>query len=320
MLKGLLLAPALGRAGTVRAQAGRDGAEAWKPSMPVRLVVPFAPGGATDAVGRAFASRLEAIWGTPVVVDNRAGAGTTIGTAQVARAEPDGHTLLLAPVPLAIAHFLYANLPYDAVRDLAPVALLTRSPMMLVAGPRSGLKRFEDLRGARNLTCGTSGNGSLAHLLLELLKQRSGLEIVHVPYRGAGPAMAAIASGEVALTWGTPFELSAALQGGAIGLGQTGAARLPGLPEVPTFAEVGLPNVVGDAWFGIVAPGTTPPRIIDGIAAAAAAALASPEMQRALTSQGMPSDGAGPAAFATFLAAEMQRWGVVVRQAGLKLD
>jgi tripartite-type tricarboxylate transporter receptor subunit TctC len=288
--------------------------------MPVRLIVPFAPGGATDAVGRAFAARLEAVWSSPVVVDNRAGAGTTIGTALVARAEPDGHTLLLAPVPLAIAHFLYTALPYDPRRDLAPVALLARSPMMLVAGPRSGLKRFADLRGARDLACGTSGNGSLAHLLLEQLKLRSSLEIMHVPYRGAGPAMAALASGEVALSWGTPFEMQAALQGGALGLAITAPQRLAALPEVPSFNELSLADVAGDAWFGIVAPAATPAPVIDSLAAAADQALRSPEMQRALTAQGMPSESAGPAAFSEFLAAEMRRWGAVVQAANLKLD
>ncbi|MGG5888140.1 Bug family tripartite tricarboxylate transporter substrate binding protein [Falsiroseomonas sp. HC035] len=295
-------------------------AAGWQPRQPVRLIVPFAPGGATDAVGRILASKLEAQWPVPVVVENRAGAGTTIATALVARAAPDGHTVLLAPAPLTITPFLYPTLPYDVQRDLAPVTKLMSSPMMLVAGPRSGLRQLADLRSARGLACGTSGNGSLAHLLLELVKAQSGLDITHVPYRGAGPAMAALASGDVQLTWGAPSELSAAIQGGAVPLALTSPVRMPGPQPAPIFAEAGMPGVSGDAWYGLVAPAGTPRAAVLAIHAACVAALGAPDVLEALARQGMVPDVSGPDAFARFIAADLVRWEPVVRGAQLKVD
>ena len=292
----------------------------WRPDRAVRIVVPVGPGSTSDAVARVLAGWLEAAWRQPVVVENRAGAGTTLGTAQAARAASDGHTLLLASAPFAIAPFLYRGLPYDAGRDFAPVALLTRSPLVLVAGSGTGIVRFGDLRRGRGVTCGTPGVGSLSHVTLELLKQRSGLNMTHVPYRGPGPAMAALAAGEVSLLFGSPFELATQIAAGAAPLAVAAAERAAHLPDVPTFAELGHPGIEARAWFGLLTPSGTPGRTIAALQAAVASALATPEVVGALDTQGMAVAPADPAGFARFLETEFDRWSEVVQRAGVRVD
>lgn len=255
-----------------------------------------------------------------MVVENRAGAGTTIGTAQVTRAAPDGYTLLLASAPFAIAPFIHRGLPYDAGRDFAPVALLTRSPLVLIAGAGTGVVQLADLQPGPDVTCGTPGVGTLSHVTLELLKQRSGLTVTHVPYRGPGPAVAALAAGEVTLLFGSPFELAPQIAAGAAPLAVAAAERAPHPPGVPTFAELGIPGIEARAWFGLLAPSGTPGRIIAALHAAVAAALAAPEVAAALGTQGMAVVPAEPASFGRFLNTEFDRWTEVVQRAGIRAE
>ncbi|WP_169747492.1 Bug family tripartite tricarboxylate transporter substrate binding protein [Belnapia moabensis] len=289
----------------------------WRPDRIVRFIVPVGPGSTSDSVARTVAGWLELAWRQPVVVENRAGAGTTIGTAQVARAAPDGYTLLLGSAPFAIAPFIYRDLPYDAGRDFAPVALLTRSPLVLIAGSNTGIAKFGDLVPGSDVTCGTPGVGTLSHVTLELLRQRSGLTVTHVPYRGPGPAIAALAAGEVTLLFGSPFELTPQITAGAVPLAVAAAERAPHLPSVPTFAELGVPGIEARAWFGLLAPSGTPEGIIAALYAAATAALAAPEVSNALDTQGMTVMPADPASFGRFLSTEFDRWSEVVRRAGI---
>lgn len=300
----------------------------WVPDRPVRLIVPFPPGGVVDLLARALAPGLQERLGQPIVVENRAGAGGNVGAEVVAKAAPDGHTLLLSSTgPLAINAALYgARMPFDPEAAFAPIALALRTPMVLVVRADQPWRSLETLLAAARaapgrLTGGSAGNGSTPHLALELMKAMARVDITHVPYRGVGPAMTALLAGDIALMFDTLPLVMPQIRAGAVRpLAVTSARRSPALPEVPTLAEAGVPGYESSSWFGFVAPAGTPAAAIGAVAEAVAAALRQPEVVERFAAQGGELGGMGPAAFAAFIREEREKWTAVVRASGARLD
>jgi tripartite-type tricarboxylate transporter receptor subunit TctC len=281
------------------------GAQPW-PNKPIKIVVPFAPGGATDIIGRLVAQKLGDRIGQPVVIENKPGAGTTIGNAAVAKAAPDGYTLLFAPTPFVITQALYPGLPYDAAKDFAPVALLAVS----LAKAKPG-----------TLTFCSAGSGSVPHLAGELFKLNAKVDIVHVPYKGGGPAITDLIGGQVNMMFATPIEVMQHVQSGKLRvLATTASRRLPALPNVPTVQESGVPEFDVYAFFGVLAPAGTPKDIIDRLAAELERVMADPDVVQRFAEQSAEPRVLGPAAFASFLQSERTKWADVVKRSGAKLD
>ncbi len=305
--------------------SNKAGAQAW-PTKPVRLVVPFAPGGATDIIGRLVGQKLSERLGQAVIIDNKPGAGTTIGNAVVAKAAPDGYTLLFAPTPFVITQALYANLPYDAAKDFAPISLLALSPFILVVNDTVPAKNVTELIALAKakpgaLTFCSAGSGSVPHLAGELFKLNAGVDIVHVPYKGGGPAITDLVGGQVNMMFATPIEVIQHVQSGKLRvLATTATQRLPSLPNVPTVQESGVPEFEVNAFFGMLAPAGTPKPIIDRLAAEVERVMADPEVRQRFAEQSAVPRVLGPAAFTTFLSTEKARWADVVKRSGAKLD
>jgi tripartite-type tricarboxylate transporter receptor subunit TctC len=288
--------------------------------------VPFAPGGSSDALARLVGQQLSERLGQPVVIENKPGAATTIGTAEVAKAPGDGYTLLLAPAPFVIAPFLYANLPYDAARDFRAVALLASSPLILTANAALPVRTPQDVialarKQPGTLMYGSPGNGSVPHLATELFKLRTGADLTHVPYKGAGPAVTDLIAGNIALMFASPIEVSQYVQAGKLKyIVATSRQRIAALPEVPTVAELGYADFNVTAWFGIVAPAATPAPVVTRLSQAIGQVLAAPALKEKFAAQGadityLPAD-----AFERFLADERDQWRQAVQVSGAKVD
>jgi len=297
------------------------------PSKPITLVVPFPAGGALDAVARPMAEAMRKSLGQAVVVENVAGAGGTVGTGNVARAAPDGHTILLGSVAThAIAAGIYPKLSYDPIAGFAPITQLTRGPLVLAAGPQFKVSTVGELVAAAKASPGTinyasTGNGTALHVAGELFKSAAGINVLHVPYRGGGQAMTALLAGEVSYIIGNTQLVMPLISGGKIkALAVTGERRLAALPEVPTFAQAGTPGVDVVTWFGLFAPAGTPPEIVRQLHAAATAALRSDAVQQSLATLGDEPVGSSVADFTSFVRAEHQRWVQITRSAGIKVD
>lgn len=292
---------------------------------PLRVVVPFTPGGSTDLLARAIAPRL-ALPGQPVIVENRPGAGGSIGAEAVARAEPDGTTLLMGHIgTLAVNPSLYPKLGYDPLRSFVPVAAVARVPNVLVVGSGSPLRTLaalvERARGAGGLVFSSGGNGSAAHIAFESLKLRAGFPATHVPYRGTAPSVTDVIAGQVDATFtGSPAVLPHLRAGRLRALAVSSPERLRSLPEVPNVAESGWPGFEADQWYGLVAPAGTPEAEVARLNAAANAALAAPEVLKQFESEGaVPMPGA-PAAFGALIAREIPRWRDVIRAGDVRPD
>ena len=314
-LAGVALASLPGR--PALAQGG-----AW-PSRPVRMIVAYPAGGSTDIAARLLAERLSRLWGQSVVVDNRAGAAGTIGADSVAKATPDGYTLLLAASPeIAIARSTQRNLPYDPVQDFAPINLLAQSPFLLVANAGlsvGSLQELVALARARpgSLNYASFGNGTSNHFVGELFKAAAGLDITHVPYRGSGPMMNDLVAGNVQLAFDTvPAGLPHVRSGRLRALGAAMLRRSPLAPEVPTLDEQGLRGFTGGSWVGLVAPARTPGPVVAKIAADVDRLMAE-GLARELEERGLAPEGLGPADFRAFIEAEVVKWGEVARRAGI---
>jgi tripartite-type tricarboxylate transporter receptor subunit TctC len=296
------------------------------PNHPVRMIVPFAPGGATDIIARSVAQKLSDKLGQPVVVENKPGAGTTVGTAEVAKAKPDGYTLLFAPTPFVISQVVYPTLPYDAKKDFAPVSLLATSPFILVTNPSVPAKSVGELVALAKakpgaLTFCSAGNGTVPHLAGELFKLRAGVDIVHVPYKGGGPAIVDLVGGQVNLMFATPIEVAQQVQAGKLNvLGTTSLKRLAAFPNVPTLAESGYPGFEVASFFGVLAPAGTPPEAINKLAADLAAVMDLPDVRERFAQQSAEANVQGPEAFSRFLAAERDKWADIVKRSGAKVD
>ena len=271
------------------------------PSKPIQLIIPYTPGGNTDILGRLIAQKLGEAWDTRVVVENRPGAGGTIGVNMVAKAKPDGHTLALAAFGnIIVAKSLYKDLAYDPVNDLDPVILVATPPTILTATSSLPANNVTELiaYGKANpgvLNYGSSGKGTSNHLLAELFSELSGVKMTHVPYKGSGPAINDLIAGLTQLNFAPqPLVLSAIKTGSLKALAVTGTERMPMLPDVPTVAESGLPGYEGVGWFGLVAPKGTPPEIIHKLNAEVNRILNSPDVRKRLTDEGAKPVGGSP--------------------------
>ncbi|MCW5576470.1 MAG: tripartite tricarboxylate transporter substrate binding protein [Burkholderiales bacterium] len=296
------------------------------PSRPVRLLVPNPPGGGSDAVARILAQKLGERMNQQFVVDNRAGGGGIIANETVARANPDGYTLLLAFIgPVAISPAL-TKVPYDSVKDFAPVALVAGGQYMLVLHPSVPAKSLKDFVAHAKANPGkvnyaSAGNGSPLHLAAELFKSRAGVDMVHVPYKGGGPATTAILSGEVQAVFGSLTSVVPQVKAGKLTpIGVTGAKRSQLAPEYPTIAELGYPGFEMTSWYGILLPARTPQAIVGKLNAAVNEALKAKDATDALRRQGLDATGGTPAEFAAHIKSELAKWAKVVKDAGIKAD
>jgi tripartite-type tricarboxylate transporter receptor subunit TctC len=296
------------------------------PSRPLRLILPFPPGGGTDILGRLVAERLSARLGQPVVTDNRGGAGGNLGAEAAARAAPDGYTLLLAAPTLAISPSLYAKLSYDPVKDLAPISLVATVPNVLVTHPSvpaSTLQEFIALAKAKpgELNFGSGGSGTSNHLGGELFNSVAGVKLVHVPYKGVNLAMNDAMAGNVQLVIiGIPAAAPQIKAGKLRALAVVAPQRSPTLPDVPTATEAGLPDFDVTTWYGLLAPAATPRPIIARLNAEILLTMREPELNERLAAMAVDPVTSTPEEFAIYIRQETEKWGAVVRKAGLRAD
>ncbi len=301
-------------------------AQAKWPTRFVRLVVPFPPGGGTDAIARVLAVKLSQIWGHEMVIENKGGGATSIGTDMVAKAEPDGYTVLLQSVPLAVNRFLFASLPFDPVADLAPVSLICDYPNVMcvpMSFPANTVKEFIDYAKANpgKVTYASSGYGTSVHLSGELFRRMAKIELQHIPYRGAGPAFNDLIPGRVHVMFNNIGSVVPFIKGGKLrALGVTSSKRNPALPDVPTVAEAGVPGFEVLGFYAFFAPARTPPEIVAKFHTDTVAALADPTIRARLDPLGVGVVGSTPAALGAFLKSEMDKWGPIIKEAGIKVE
>jgi tripartite-type tricarboxylate transporter receptor subunit TctC len=296
------------------------------PTRPIRLVVPFPPGGGTDTMARAIAPRISEILGQQIVPENRGGAGANIGAEVAAKSAPDGYTLMLATITNAIGATLYTRLNYDLVRDFSTITRLATTPHILVVHPSvpvKTVKEFTAFAKARpgQLTYSSSGAGSAAHLAGELFSSLAGVKMVHVPYKGGGPSMIALVGGEVSVCFATmPSAVGYVRAGRLRGIAVTTDKRSPAMPDLPTIAETGVKGYEAGSWYGLSAPARTPRDIINRLHAATIKVMALPEINERLAKAGFEVVTSTPEEFAAFTKSEIQKWGKLVKATGLKAD
>ena len=296
------------------------------PSRPLRVIVPFSPGGAVDGPMRLIAQHLSQRLGQPVVVENKPGAGATIGTDVVAKAAPDGYTLLLASQTNAISATLYSNLPFDPIEDFTPVALIGREPGVVVVNPAVPVTSLQQLiayvkERPGQIDYASSGNGSGQHLFAALLASRTGMKMNHVPYRGSGQATTDLLGGVVAMSIpGTAGMVGHIKAGKLRALAVTGAARSPQLPDVPTVMEAGVPDYEAYVWMGLLAPKGTPPAIVERLNREVLAVLVQEDVKKYMATAGIEIVGSTPAEFGTFFRREKNLWAKVIRDTGAKIE
>ena len=314
VLAALVLAPV-----TLRAQS--------YPSKPIRLIIPFPPGGSTDILGRSLAQKLSEAWGQQVLVDNRGGAGGTIGADLAAKAPADGYTLLMGHIgTLAVNVSLYPKLSYDPVRDFAPVSLVALVPNVLVVHPALPVKNVSELiayakANPDKLNYSSGGNGSAAHLAVEYFKLQTKTEIVHVPYKGTGPSVTDLIAGQVSMTMtGAPAVMPHVQSGRIRALGVSSPQRIPALAQIPSVAEAGVQGFDATQWYGVVAPAGTPKDVVAKLNAEIRKIMQSKEMLDRLNTEGAIAAAGTPEQFGAYIKNEIMRWGVVVKAAGMKAD
>jgi tripartite-type tricarboxylate transporter receptor subunit TctC len=295
------------------------------PTKPVRVIVPVAAGGPTDIVARMLGENLSKIWGQQVVVENKPGAGTNIGNEYVARSDPDGYTILFGTASLAVNTSLYRSLSYDPIADFAPVSLVTELAYFVFvpnSSPSHSIKEFIDYAKSRpgKLTIASPGTGSAPFLAEMLFLQMAGIEMTHVPYRGASPAFADLIPGRIDCYFGSGTLLSYARSGQVRVLASTGAKREAAAPDVPTVAEAAVPGYEVTAWQALFVPAKTPPDIVRKISADTNKALADPATKDKLAQSGYLAEGSSPAALEKLLKAEISRWSHVIKSVGIKID
>lgn len=287
-------------------------AQAW-PAKPIRLIVPFPPGGLIDNMARLVGPRLAQELGQPVVIDNKPGAGGNLGAAEASRAQADGYTLLMASPPLTISPALYASLPYKP-EQIAPVALLGRVPNVLLVNPKSGIDSVAELvararREPGKMNYASNGNGTSLHLSAELFKNTAGIFITHIPYRGAAAAVTGLVSGEVDMMFENLPSVLGQIQGGAVkALAVTTTRRSKTLPAVPTLVEQGMPTFDVSAWYGVAAPAGTPPAVVAAVEQALQKVLRDPEVTRVMESRGADVGFLAAAPMGAFMAADAAKW------------
>jgi len=296
------------------------------PTKPVRMIVPLAMGGGSDIVGRIVAVALADHWGQPVVVDNRPGAGSTLGTSIAAKAAPDGYTLLVSSSSMAISPALYKKLPFDVLRDFAPVTLIASQPSILAVHGAVNARTVPELIALAKaqpgmLAYGSAGTGSATHLGSELFKYAAGIDLLHVPYKSAGLATSALLAGEVQLLVTNMASVLPHIKSGRVrALGITSLQRSPIAPDVPTVAESGLPKFEYATWYGMLVPARTPSAIVTRIQTAIAKVLGAPQVRERLSQQGLEVLATSSGEFGRYLAEEVARWQTVVKAAGITVE
>jgi tripartite-type tricarboxylate transporter receptor subunit TctC len=312
---------------TDSAQAqSRDAAQAY-PNRPVRLIVPYPPGGGNDTLARLFGQKLTESWGQQIVVDNRPGAGTIIGAQLAARALPDGYTLLLSSIAThAVAPNLYRNAGYDPVRDFSPVTLLAIAPTVLCVNPSVPARSVQELLALARAKPGelkfaSGGNGSPPHMAGEIFASMTGIKLLHVPYKGGGPAIAGLIGGETTMMFDTAASILPHVRGGKLrALAIARSARLPEYPELPTFVEAGIKGYEVDAWYSVHAPAGVPKEIVAKVNRELVRILGLPDIKERLKALGSEGVGNSPEEFAKFVRAESNKYAKAIREAGIKVE
>jgi tripartite-type tricarboxylate transporter receptor subunit TctC len=296
------------------------------PSHPIRLIVPYAAGGGADSVARIIAKRVGETIGQPIVIENRGGAGSIIGTELVNKSDPDGYTLLLGQSgPISINPAVYKNLPYDPLKDFAPVTMTTSYPYIMVVSAALGVKTLQEFvalakRKPGELNYGTTGVGAANHLVTELFDSKAGIKMTHIPYRGTALAVTDLLAGHVQMVFADPISALQHINAGTLlALAVTSKERSPVAPAVPTISESGYPGFDAIAWHGILAPARTPPAIINRLNAEIVAALKDPETKSLLEKQAMQTVGSSPEAFAGFIKQDITVWKDVAEQAKVEV-
>ncbi|KWW38473.1 MULTISPECIES: Bug family tripartite tricarboxylate transporter substrate binding protein [Cupriavidus] len=319
----------LAQAGTLAGAAmlggvGQALAQPSYPSKPIRLVVPYPAGGGTDTVGRMIGQRLAEAWGQPVVVDNKPGASGMLGNDTVAKAAPDGYTVLLAITALIQSPSLYKRMPYDVNKDFTPVSLIAKSSDLFVVPnrvPASTLREFIALAKAGKLSYGSYGNGTSSHLHGELLRQQTGVELTHIPYKGAAPLLNDLLGGQVDSAFVDVTSAYPYLTSGKFKiLGITGTLRYKAIPNVPTFAEQGLPGFEPSGWFALFLPANAPKDVTSRMAAEVARIVKLPEISQKLAGMGLQPVGSAPQELAAVVSGDMPKWAKIVQDAHIQLD
>ena len=307
----------------VSAEAGAS--EAW-PARPVRWIVPFPAGGPVDLIARPVAQRLGESWGQPVVLDFRPGGGSMIGSEAVARAAPDGYTMLATVAQHAINPAIHARMPYDTVRDFTPLVQVASSPFMLVVNPALPVRSVRELLATARarpgqLTYASAGSGSLNHLAGEMLRTVGKVDVVHVPYKGGAPAVTDVVGGHVAFMFSNIVGVAAQVKAGRLRpLAVTTATRSALLPDLPTMAESGLPGFDAESWAGVLGPAGLPRAVVDRTAREIDRLLKAPDLRDALRAQGAEAVGGTPEQFAARIATDLARWAKVARESGARAD
>jgi tripartite-type tricarboxylate transporter receptor subunit TctC len=301
-------------------------AQTW-PTKPVRIVVPFPAGGVADVLARGLQADLQTALGQPVVIDNKPGAGGNVGAEIVAKAEPDGYTLLLASAGiLTINELLYARMPFDPAKAFAPITVVGEMPNIVVIHPRTGVTTLEALIDKAKaepgkLNFGSAGNGTTTHLAMEMLQAAAGIKLAHVPYRGAAPAAQDLVAGQLdGMVDNPPLMLGPIKSGTLRALAVTAKQRMPNLPDVPTTAEAGLSGFESSSWFALCAPAGTPKDIVARLNAETVRILRNPKMVESFNERGVRLVGDDVDSFAAYIITERQRWGDIVKAAGIKLE
>jgi len=296
------------------------------PARPVRFIVPFPPGGPTDIVARLTGERLSRVWNVQVIADNRPGGGGNIGTEQCARAPADGYTMCMFSIAQSISPAIYPKLGFDPVRDFAHVTLLATLPSLLVVHPSLGVNSVQELIALARakpgqLNYASGGSGTSSHLLMEMFNQQAGIAMTHVTYKGTGPALVDQLSGVIDVAFSTAIAVQPYVQSGKLrALGVSTRARLATLPDVPTVAEVGLPQFDGGSWQGIVMPAGTPREIVNTVSAEFVKILHAPDMKERIVAMGGIALGTTPAEFTAFMKEEVEKWARVAKAAKVSIE
>jgi tripartite-type tricarboxylate transporter receptor subunit TctC len=307
------------------ASAGNSLAQGW-PNRPIRMVVPYTPGGYTDLMARLVGQKISEALGQPIVFENKPGANAIIGTDVVAKAAPDGYTFGTVIAAHAVNATLNPKLPYDTLKDFTYVSLMSVAPLIMIAHPSLPANNVKELVALAKtkpgqLNFASSGVGAAAHLTMEMFKSRTGIEMQHIPYKGTAGALQDTVGGQINVMFDIVGPLMPQVRSGnAKAIVVTAKERIPAAPDVPTMEEQGVPNFVSGTWAGIIAPAGTPKEIVDRVAAEAKKALADPAMKAKLAEQGIVAVGDGPDEFRVFVADEISRWSKVITDAGIKME